>query len=136
MISLLTILSNGHQYGVKIFVITSFKDTCYIEILPSTQKSKRGMYNLLVETTLVFLLQVFVRLNKVKGLPCLSVLYVVHHYTTSVSSGLYSRRLPHPPSLCFFFSVSIIMKFLACSNISELLGRGALQFNLSWTGYV
>ncbi|RWW67099.1 hypothetical protein BHE74_00025483 [Ensete ventricosum] len=31
------------QYGVKIFVITSFKDTCYIEILPSFQKSKRGM---------------------------------------------------------------------------------------------
>ncbi|CAI9770911.1 unnamed protein product [Fraxinus pennsylvanica] len=23
-------------YGVKIFVITSFKDTCYIEILPQT----------------------------------------------------------------------------------------------------
>ncbi|MQM01397.1 hypothetical protein Taro_034151 [Colocasia esculenta] len=31
------------SYGVKIFVITSFKDTCYIEILPSVQKSKRGI---------------------------------------------------------------------------------------------
>ena len=31
------------QYGVKIFVITSFKDTCYIEILPNVQKSNRGM---------------------------------------------------------------------------------------------
>lgn len=30
------------QYGVKIFVITSFKDTCYIEILPNVEKSKRG----------------------------------------------------------------------------------------------
>lgn len=30
------------QYGVKIFVITSFKDTCYIEILPQIQKSERG----------------------------------------------------------------------------------------------
>lgn len=30
------------QYGVKIFVITSYKDTCYIEILPKSQKSKRG----------------------------------------------------------------------------------------------
>ncbi|XP_042451244.1 OVARIAN TUMOR DOMAIN-containing deubiquitinating enzyme 9-like isoform X1 [Zingiber officinale] len=32
------------QYGVKIFVITSFKDTCYIEILPGTQKSKRVIF--------------------------------------------------------------------------------------------
>lgn len=30
------------QYGVKIFVITSYKDTCYIEILPETQRSERG----------------------------------------------------------------------------------------------
>lgn len=30
------------QYGVKIFVITSFKDTCYIEILPHVSKSSRG----------------------------------------------------------------------------------------------
>lgn len=30
------------QYGIKIFVITSFKDTCYIEILPNIQKSERG----------------------------------------------------------------------------------------------
>ncbi|RRT38036.1 hypothetical protein B296_00037153 [Ensete ventricosum] len=32
------------QYGVKIFVITSFKDTCYIEILPSVQKSNRVIF--------------------------------------------------------------------------------------------
>ncbi|CAL9104982.1 unnamed protein product [Musa acuminata var. zebrina] len=31
-------------YGVKIFVITSFKDTCYIEILPSVQKSNRVIF--------------------------------------------------------------------------------------------
>lgn len=30
------------QYGVKILVMTSFKDTCYIEILPINQKSKGG----------------------------------------------------------------------------------------------
>lgn len=30
------------QYGLKIFVLTSFKDTCYIEILPKIQKSNRG----------------------------------------------------------------------------------------------
>ena len=30
------------QYGVKIFLITSFKDTCYMEINPRVQKSKRG----------------------------------------------------------------------------------------------
>lgn len=35
------------QYGVKIFVITSFKDTCYIEILPHVQKSNRGMFLLI-----------------------------------------------------------------------------------------
>ncbi|KAK4793269.1 hypothetical protein SAY86_023704 [Trapa natans] len=32
------------QYGVKIFVITSFKDTCYIEILPNDQRSKRVIF--------------------------------------------------------------------------------------------
>ena len=30
------------QYGVKIFLITSFKDTCYMEIIPRIQKSNRG----------------------------------------------------------------------------------------------
>ena len=31
------------QFGIKIFVVTSFKDTCYIEILPQTeQKSNRS----------------------------------------------------------------------------------------------
>ncbi|KAK1308712.1 hypothetical protein QJS10_CPA09g01783 [Acorus calamus] len=33
-----------NQYGVKIFVITSFKDTCYIEILPNVEKSKRVIF--------------------------------------------------------------------------------------------
>ncbi|KAG6512317.1 hypothetical protein ZIOFF_030417 [Zingiber officinale] len=32
------------RYGVKIFVMTSFKDTCYIEILPSIEKSKRVIF--------------------------------------------------------------------------------------------
>ncbi|KAK8619757.1 hypothetical protein V6N13_066265 [Hibiscus sabdariffa] len=32
------------QYGVKIFFITSFKDTCYNEILPNVQRSKRGFF--------------------------------------------------------------------------------------------
>ncbi|KAG6415369.1 hypothetical protein SASPL_122780 [Salvia splendens] len=32
------------QYGIKIFVITSFKDTCYIEILPNIQKSERVIF--------------------------------------------------------------------------------------------
>ncbi|GJN40409.1 hypothetical protein PR202_gb29616 [Eleusine coracana subsp. coracana] len=30
------------QYGVKIFILTSFRDTCYIEILPIVEKSKRA----------------------------------------------------------------------------------------------
>ncbi|KAK8544952.1 hypothetical protein V6N12_025811 [Hibiscus sabdariffa] len=33
-----------NQYGVKIFFITSFKDTCYNEILPNVQRSKRGFF--------------------------------------------------------------------------------------------
>ncbi|XP_024031717.1 uncharacterized protein LOC21396225 isoform X2 [Morus notabilis] len=32
------------QYGVKVFVITSFKDTCSIEILPHAQKSNRVIF--------------------------------------------------------------------------------------------
>lgn len=31
------------QYGVKIFIMTSFKDTCYIEIQPKVQKSNKGI---------------------------------------------------------------------------------------------
>ncbi|KAI3920538.1 hypothetical protein MKW92_021857 [Papaver armeniacum] len=36
-----TLQAAADSYGVKIFVITSFKDTCYIEIIPSVQKSTR-----------------------------------------------------------------------------------------------
>lgn len=39
-------ISNVHlqllQYGVKLLVLTSFKDTCYIEILPHVERSTRG----------------------------------------------------------------------------------------------
>ncbi|CAK9159657.1 unnamed protein product [Ilex paraguariensis] len=36
-----TLQAAADTFGVKIFVITSFKDTCYIEILPHIQKSNR-----------------------------------------------------------------------------------------------
>ncbi|KAM1053592.1 hypothetical protein ACFX2I_001008 [Malus domestica] len=36
-----TLQAAADSYGVKIFVITSFRDTCYIEILPHVQKSNR-----------------------------------------------------------------------------------------------
>ncbi|XVF46294.1 hypothetical protein PTKIN_Ptkin03bG0016400 [Pterospermum kingtungense] len=36
-----TLQAAADSYGVKMFVITSFKDTCSIEILPNVQKSKR-----------------------------------------------------------------------------------------------
>ncbi|WCJ40995.1 OVARIAN TUMOR DOMAIN-containing deubiquitinating enzyme 9 [Euphorbia peplus] len=36
-----TLQAAADSYGVKIIVITSFKDTCYIEILPDVQRSKR-----------------------------------------------------------------------------------------------
>ncbi|KAK1290501.1 hypothetical protein QJS10_CPB18g01679 [Acorus calamus] len=39
-----TLQAAADSYGVKIFVITSFKDTCYIEILPNDQKSKRVIF--------------------------------------------------------------------------------------------
>lgn len=39
-----TLQAAADSYGVKIFVITSFRDTCYIEILPNAQRSKRGMF--------------------------------------------------------------------------------------------
>ncbi|WJX14106.1 hypothetical protein P8452_04411 [Trifolium repens] len=39
-----TLQAAADWYGVKIFVITSFKDTCYIEILPQTQKSGRVIF--------------------------------------------------------------------------------------------
>ncbi|KAL2481382.1 Cysteine proteinases superfamily protein [Abeliophyllum distichum] len=39
-----TLQAAADSYGVKILVITSFEDTCYIEILPNDQKSKRVIY--------------------------------------------------------------------------------------------
>nr|XP_018676946.1 PREDICTED: OTU domain-containing protein DDB_G0284757-like isoform X2 [Musa acuminata subsp. malaccensis] len=39
-----TLQAAADSYGVKIFVITSFKYTCYIEILPSVQKSNRVIF--------------------------------------------------------------------------------------------
>ncbi|KAK6943841.1 OTU domain [Dillenia turbinata] len=37
-----TLQAAADSYGIKICVVTSFKDTCFIEILPDAQKSKRG----------------------------------------------------------------------------------------------
>ncbi|CAN1781208.1 OVARIAN TUMOR DOMAIN-containing deubiquitinating enzyme 9 [Linum perenne] len=39
-----TLQAAADSYGVKIFVLTSFKDTCYIEIIPHVEKSKRIIY--------------------------------------------------------------------------------------------
>ncbi|KAI6669405.1 hypothetical protein NL676_004290 [Syzygium grande] len=39
-----TLQAAADLHGVRIFVITSFKDTCYIEILPNDQKSKRVIF--------------------------------------------------------------------------------------------
>ncbi|KAH7690408.1 Ubiquitinyl hydrolase 1 protein [Dioscorea alata] len=39
-----TLQAAADSYGVKIFVITSFRDTCSIEILPAVQKSKRVIF--------------------------------------------------------------------------------------------
>ncbi|KAL1819548.1 hypothetical protein ACET3Z_014417 [Daucus carota] len=39
-----TLQAAADSYGVKIFVLTSFKDTCSIEILPKVQKSERVIF--------------------------------------------------------------------------------------------
>ncbi|GAB2286857.1 hypothetical protein Dimus_039797 [Dionaea muscipula] len=39
-----TLQAAADTYGIKIFVLTSFKDTCYIEILPRIQKSDRVIF--------------------------------------------------------------------------------------------
>ncbi|XP_030931337.1 OVARIAN TUMOR DOMAIN-containing deubiquitinating enzyme 12 isoform X4 [Quercus lobata] len=39
-----TLQAAADWFGVKIFVLTSFKDTCYIEILPHIEKSKRVIF--------------------------------------------------------------------------------------------
>ncbi|PPR84729.1 hypothetical protein GOBAR_AA35979 [Gossypium barbadense] len=43
-----TLQAAADLYGVKIFVLTSFKDTCYIEILPHDQKSERSKILMLI----------------------------------------------------------------------------------------
>ncbi|CAI9766190.1 unnamed protein product [Fraxinus pennsylvanica] len=40
----ITLQAAADTYGFKIFVITSFKDTCYIEILPNTLKSNKIIF--------------------------------------------------------------------------------------------
>ncbi|KAG8380531.1 hypothetical protein BUALT_Bualt06G0025300 [Buddleja alternifolia] len=40
----ITLQAAADWYGIKIFVITSFKDTCYIEILPQIEKSNRIIF--------------------------------------------------------------------------------------------
>ncbi|XP_073122863.1 OVARIAN TUMOR DOMAIN-containing deubiquitinating enzyme 12-like [Henckelia pumila] len=39
-----TLQAAADFFGIKIFVLTSFKDTCYIEILPQMQKSNRIIF--------------------------------------------------------------------------------------------
>ncbi|KAJ6690472.1 hypothetical protein OIU85_006709 [Salix viminalis] len=39
-----TLQAAADSYGIKIFMITSFRDTCYIEILPNVQKSNRVIF--------------------------------------------------------------------------------------------
>ncbi|XP_074304763.1 OVARIAN TUMOR DOMAIN-containing deubiquitinating enzyme 12-like [Silene latifolia] len=39
-----TLQAAADSYGVKIFLMTSFKDTCYMEIIPKAQKSKRIIF--------------------------------------------------------------------------------------------
>ncbi|CAN6461499.1 unnamed protein product [Victoria cruziana] len=39
-----TLQAAADSYGVRIFVVTSFKDTCSIEILPSVQKSNKVIF--------------------------------------------------------------------------------------------
>ncbi|XP_022868979.1 OTU domain-containing protein DDB_G0284757-like isoform X3 [Olea europaea var. sylvestris] len=39
-----TLQAVADSYGVKVLLITSFEDTCYIELLPKDQKSKRVIY--------------------------------------------------------------------------------------------
>ncbi|KAL1060726.1 hypothetical protein V6Z11_1Z074500 [Gossypium hirsutum] len=39
-----TLQAAADRYGVRIFVITSFKDTCYIEILPNFEKNEKRYF--------------------------------------------------------------------------------------------
>ncbi|KAJ4845798.1 hypothetical protein Tsubulata_027803 [Turnera subulata] len=39
-----TLQAAADSYGVRIFVMTSFKNTCYIEILPQVQKTEREVH--------------------------------------------------------------------------------------------
>ncbi|KAK9940078.1 hypothetical protein M0R45_016753 [Rubus argutus] len=70
-----TLQAAADLYGVKIFVITSFKDTCYIEILPSAER---------VETSLLPELLVIVIMLLVI---CLSFWAEVH-YNSIYSEGV------------------------------------------------
>ena len=51
------------QYGVKIFVMTSFKDTCYIEIQPKVVKSNKGILIFFVSTSKCVVVLVMLQLT-------------------------------------------------------------------------
>lgn len=64
------------QYGVKIFVITSFKDTCYIEINPHVQRSKRGN-NIKSLVLFILIMQIYAATGQSEELNHLCFLYIV-----------------------------------------------------------
>ncbi|KAJ4822076.1 hypothetical protein Tsubulata_020324 [Turnera subulata] len=63
-----TLQAAADSYGVKILVMTSFKDTCYIEILPIIEKSK-GVFGLRCTTIRSIFKEIhpLVRLERRKG---------------------------------------------------------------------
>ncbi|CAK7343124.1 unnamed protein product [Dovyalis caffra] len=83
-----TLQAAADSYGVKILVMTSFKDTCYIEILPVSEKSK-GVSSrpyLCTKSQICNLLEQFRRKVRSKGNPNLGELEAIQRVLLSLQS--------------------------------------------------
>ncbi len=118
------------QYGVKISLITSFKDTCFIEIVPKQHKSERGHYNsffiLKSHLAIVCIMLAYISsTNFVQGYgkQCIWTCLLTWKYM-KMTFGLCTHW--SESVLCHFLYLNNDILFSSCRNSLELLGRGPL----------
>uniref|UniRef100_A0A6N2LSS8 OTU domain-containing protein n=1 Tax=Salix viminalis TaxID=40686 RepID=A0A6N2LSS8_SALVM len=102
-----TLQAAADSYGVKILLITSFRDTCCIEIFPNAKKSNRASGRRF--TTILFIQKEFniwiLFVKAVKGDLSFSALHLVlswdHQLYINFNKGCLNRRQlsPNPISL-------------------------------------
>lgn len=119
------------QFGVRMFVITSFKDTCYIEILPHLQKSNRRKLPTNMSWFYTIKIMSFLCFNSCcafESVICLSFWAEVHYNSIYPEGGMFSFLLYDYNQSWFknqCFSLIYWVLFFLCSwNCVELIPEG------------